>query len=230
MTKALAYAIFGARGTGKGAGARQLIDRTIKPARLLVFDFKNDPGPSMADVGTPIASLADLARAAQAPRFRLRYLVRHDGPLSAVEQFEYFCSIAWAAGDLLMWADELAEVTKANRAPPTWRRCVNVGRDYSYQGRRRWLSILGTSQRPAEVDKSFIANCDVVRSGRLGYLSDARELAAGWGVDPRELMHLPDLSYLQKRADRAEIERGTLSFGNAPASSSKKTATRRRTA
>jgi hypothetical protein len=229
VSKALAYAIFGARGTGKGAGSRQLIDRVIKPPRLMVFDFKNDPGPSMEGVGVPVHSLADLARAAQAPRFRLRYMVRHDGHLSPVDQFEGFCAIAWQAGNLLMWPDELAEVTKANRAPPTWRRCVNVGRDYSVGGVRKWLSILGTSQRPAEVDKSFIANCDVIRTGRLGYLSDAKELAAGWGCDPRELMHLPDLSWIEKRADKAELTRGVLTFSNAqPAPAKKSSAAKKR--
>jgi hypothetical protein len=211
--KALAIAIFGARGTGKGAGTRQLIDRTLRPPRLMVFDFKNDPGPSMAGVGVPITSLADLARAAQAPRFRLRYLVNHAGKLSPVEQFEGFCEIAWEAGNLLMWVDELAEVTKATKAPPVWRRCVNVGRDYEVRGVRKWLAIVGTAQRFNEVDKSFIGNCDIVRTGRLGNPPDAKAIATAWGCDQRELLTLPDLHYIEKRAGQAELRRGVLSFG-----------------
>jgi hypothetical protein len=228
VTKALAYAVFGARGTGKGAWVRRQIDRVIKPPRLLVFDFKNDPGPSMEGVGLPVYSLADLARMAQAPRFRLRYIVNHAGPLSPVEQFEFFCEIAWRAGNLLMWVDELPEVTSARKPPPIWRRCVNVGRDYRIGTERKWLSIIGSGQRMREVDKAFIANCDVVHTGRLGYASEAQELAGAWGCDYRTLMQLPDLHFVEKRADRAELVRGVLTFDHKPTPAAKKTPARKR--
>lgn len=209
-TKALAIAAFGARGTGKTAWVKQQI-QLQKPKRLLVWDFKHDP--PLRDVGTPISSLPDLIRACAAPAFQLRYLVNHGADI--VAQFDLFCLLAWKAGDLTMFVDELPEVTKANRAPPAWRRCVNVGREYSDGGKVKRLAIIGAGQRPAECDKTFIANCDVIHTGRLGDIGDAKRIAASWGCDAAELANLPDLHWVEKRADTATLSRGVLRFSNA---------------
>jgi hypothetical protein len=109
-----------------------------------------------------------------------------------------------------MFVDELAEVTRASRAPPTWRRCVNVGREYA--DGTKWLSIIGVSQRAAEVDKSFINNADVIHVGRMANLDDARMFGRMWGIDPAEIASLPDLHWIEKQASVAGVQRGVLSF------------------
>lgn len=209
--KALTWAAFGARGTGKTAWVKQLI-MAQRPARLMVWDFKHDP--SLTDVGTPFTALPEFIRACGARSFAARFLPDHGADMAA--QFDLFCRAAWAAGDVLVFVDELPEVTKANRAPPAWRRLVNVGREYQHGGKVKRVAIIGAGQRPAECDKSFIANADVVHVGRLGNAADAAEMARSWGIAARELMDLPDLHYLEKRADSSEIHRGVLRFGNAP--------------
>lgn len=207
--KALAMAAFGARGTGKTAWVKQQIARD-KPGRLLSWDFKHDP--SLNDgMGDPVTDLASIARGATAARFKLRYLVDHNKDIT--EQFDLFCRIAWAAGDLTLFVDELPEVTKANRAPPAWRKAVNVGREYrGNDGKLKHLTIIGAGQRPAECDKSFIANCDVIHTGRLGDMGDAKRIASAWGCNPAELATMPDLHWVEKRADSAELTRGILKF------------------
>lgn len=206
--KALAIAAFGARGTGKTAWIKQLV-RQQKPGRLLAWDFKHDP--SLQDgMGQSVESLGEVARIARGKRFAVRYLVDHKKDITA--QFDLFCRIAWAAGDLWLFVDELPEVTKANRAPPAWRRCVNVGREYKDAGTVKRLTIIGAGQRPAECDKSFIANCDIIHVGRLGDMGDAKRIAAAWGINPAELATMPDLQWVEKRADSAELTRGKLTF------------------
>lgn len=207
QAKALALAAFGARGTGKTAWVKQQIER-MRMARLMVWDFKHDP--SLADLGTAYTDLGAFIRACSGGRFAARYLVDHGKDMQA--QFELFCLAAWAVGDLLMFVDELPEVTKANKAPPAWRRCVNVGREYREGGKVKRLSIIAAGQRPAECDKSFIANCDVVHTGRLGDFADAQKMARSMGVDQQELMNLPDLHWIEKRADAPGVTRGVLSF------------------
>lgn len=208
--KALTYAAFGARGTGKTAWVKQLIGR-LRPARLMVWDFKHDP--SLQDLGHAFASLAECIEAMRAKRFAVRYLVNHAGDVQA--QFDLFCKAAWAAGDVLVFVDELPEVTKANKAPQAWRQLVNVGREYQHGGKVKRVAIIGAGQRPAECDKSFIANADVVHVGRLGNASDAQAMARSWGLQQRELMDLPDLHWREKRAESPQIFSGVLSFGNA---------------
>ncbi len=210
-SKALAIAAFGARGTGKTAWVKQQI-AAAKPSRLIVWDFKHDP--SLRDVGKPFTSLPDFIRAMVAPSFQIRYLVEHAGDVHA--KFDLFCKAAWKAGDLLMFVDELPEVTKANKAPQAWRQCVNIGREYRDGGKIKKLSIIGAGQRPAECDKSFIANCDVIHTGRLGDIADAKKMASSWGINAADLANLKDLEWIEKRADRPEITRGTLTFAKTP--------------
>lgn len=206
--KALTYAAFGARGTGKTEWVKQLIGR-LKPARLMVWDFKHDP--ALEAMGTAYAALPDFIVACREKRFSLRYLVNHKADIHV--QFDLFCKAAWAAGDVVVFVDELPEVTKANKAPQAWRQLVNVGREYKHDGRVKKVAIIGAGQRPAECDKSFIANADVVHVGRLGNASDAQAMARSWGLNQREFMDLPDLHWREKRADTIEIQRGVLSFG-----------------
>lgn len=207
--KALVLAAFGARGTGKTAWVKQQIN-AMKPTRLMIWDFKHDP--ALDGVGTPFTSLGAFILALKKPTFKARYLVDHSRDFHA--QFELFCLAAWEAGCVLMFVDELPEVTKANKAPPAWRRCVNIGRDYrlpSTQG-PQYISIIGVGQRTKECDKSFIGNADVVHTGRLTNVADAKELAQSLGCDFRELLTLPDLHWIERRVGQIEPTRGKLSF------------------
>lgn len=206
--KALAAAAFGARGTGKTEWVKRWV-AGLKARRMLVWDYKHDPS-LREGMGEPVSSLGALARGVQDKAFKLRYMVNHNAdPLA---QFDMFCRIAYAAGDLVMFVDELPEVTKANRAPPAWKKCVNVGREYMDEGRIKSLTIVGAAQRPAEVDKTFMANLDIIHTGRLGDMGDAKRIAQAWGIRPDELAKLPDLHWIEKRADHPELTRGILTF------------------
>lgn len=206
-TKALMLGAFGARGTGKTAWVRQQIN-AAKPARLAIWDFKHDP--ALVDLGTAYTDLGAFIRALKAKAFKARFLVNHAGDIHA--QFELFCLACWEAGCLLMFVDELPEVTKSNKAPPAWRRCVNVGRDYVVNGARKWLAIIGAGQRPAECDKSFISNCDVIHSGRLANPADAKAMADAMGCEWQGLLRMPDLDWVERRAGDMEPLRGRLTF------------------
>lgn len=208
--KALTIAAFGARGTGKTAWIVQQLQQAT-PERLMVWDFKHDA--ALRTLGTPYAEWPRFVAACGRPRFAARYLPDHGRDIH--QQFDAFCRVAWAAGCLVMFVDELPEVTRANKAPPAWRRCVNVGRDYD--GGTKWLSIIAAGQRPTEVDKSFLSNCDVIHTGRLSYAEDARMFGRMWGIDAAEIINLPDLAWLEKQASVAEVQRGTLVFKKKPA-------------
>jgi hypothetical protein len=211
QAKALTIAAFGARGSGKTAYVKQHLAQA-RPDRLLVWDHKHDP--SLADLGKAYKgqkAWALFVKAAQLAHFSLRYLPDHE--LDINKQFSAFCQLAWHAGNLTMFVDELPEVTKANRAPPMWRKCVNVGRSYSlWNGNHSALSIIGAGQRAAECDKSFTGNADVVHCGRLANTMDAKAMAVLLGCKEQELMQLPDLHWIERHAGRIDPVRGVLSF------------------
>lgn len=216
MTKALMVGVFGARGTGKNAWTMQQL-ATARPPRLVVWDHKHDP--TMATLGQGFTDLGACIRAMRGKRFALRYLPDHGGDVAA--QFDVFCRACFLVGNLCMVVDELPEVTKANRAPAAWRQCVNVGRLYrGADGVERSLVIFGLGQRPSECDKSFMNNLDVLHTGRVAQATDARTLADLLNVDHRELMRLPDLQWIERRAGQAEPLRGVLTFKKKSAASS----------
>jgi hypothetical protein len=210
VSKALCVAAFGARGTGKTAFVVQWLTRHGGP-RVLIWDFKDDP--TLRELGQPVHSLAELARLAKAKTFRLRYVVDHSKDLA--KQFDDFCLVAWTASRLTMAVCELPEVTKAHKAPVLWRRCVNVGREYTAPGGaygQGFLSIVVDAQRSAEVDKSLIGNADILHVGRMTNPSDAREMADFLGVPHTEIMRLPDLHWIERRAGTIDPIRGVLTF------------------
>lgn len=206
--KAEVVLALGARGTGKTAW---MVRQCERDKRLMVWDFKGDP--NLRGIGERHTDLGTLIRATAAPSFRLHYVVNHFQDIGA--QFDLFCRAGWRAGRLKMFVAELPEVTKANRAPASWRRCVNIGRDYEHEGQRLWLAIIAEAQRLPEIDKSIIGNCDVIHAGRLGNLADCKLIASMWGCAPSELATLPDLHWIERHAKRADLARGVLSFGNA---------------
>lgn len=203
QSKALTVLAFGARGTGKTYWARQYIEAQ-RPARLIVWDYKNDP--TLNGLGKTCTSLPEFIRALAAPTFQLRYLVNHGADIK--QQFDLFCRAAWRAGCLMMYVCELPEVTRAGSAPAAWRRCVNVGREYQEAGQRKWLSIVADGQRPPEVDKSVITNADIVHTGRLVFEDDAKAMARLMRCDPSELMTLADWHWIERRAGQIEPLRG----------------------
>ena len=70
---------------------------------------------------------------------------------------------------------------------------------------------MGTSQRPAQVDKEFLGNADVLHAGRL-IGADADGVARIMGAKPTELENLPDLHWLERRQGATSVTRGVLSF------------------
>lgn len=203
--KPFRWAVFGATGTGKTAWTLQQL-RAMRPRRLMVWDPKHDH--TLQDLGTAYRDWAEFVRACKAKAFQARYLMNHD--CDQHEQFAAFCALAWREGNVVMFVDELAEVTQASRAPGAWRKIVNVGR--SYDEGKKSISIIGASQTPTEVDKSFLGNCDLIHTGRLGNVSAAKLFAQQWGISAAEISGLPPLHWLEKRDTSAEIKRGVLTF------------------
>lgn len=174
--------ILGAQGSGKSWAVKRAI--LEHRGRVLVWDWKDD------HYTIPAVSLGELARRALTTR-ALRVRPDFDSPRTIAQQFDLFCRIAWAvqladpATDCLFVVEELSEVTSASWAPPAWRRVCVQGRAYGF-------SVIGTTQRPAFVDKSFTTNATWIRCGRLGDVLDARVMSQRLGVALVDLQRLPD--------------------------------------
>lgn len=200
--KAEIVAVLGASGSGKSAYIKGEIRRR-RPARSIIYD----PEGEYLAFGRRVESLAAvhsvLIQAAGGKPFKLVF-APHADPAKAIKQYDMLCRMAFFAGDVLFVAEELADVTTPQRAPVGWSMV-------SRRGRKRGVEVIGASQRPANIDKNFLANCSRVRSGRLLYEADARAVGAVLGVDWRELLALPPLHYFEREAPAPAV-RGVLTF------------------
>lgn len=169
-------AVIGASGTGKSFYVKETLLRR-PPARLFVWDFKRE----YDQVAHPV-SLTEAARAARAPRFHIVFQPDMDAQRRA-EEFALFCRLAYAAGAATLLVEELAFITRPSYAPPAWRMMTCTGR---HEG----MQVIGTSQRPAQIDKDFLGSATRIHVSRLNDENDVRVMAAILGVDKARIRNL----------------------------------------
>ncbi len=198
-------AYIGASGSGKGVSIREHMGAT-KPKRLMVWDPLHEYG----GFARRVDSLAKLARAVKAGNFAVSY---YPGPnvKDFPEKFAMFCRIAFAAGNLTMLVEELADVTSPSHAPLEWSNCTR-------KGRHRGLRIVAASQRPASIDKDFLGNCTYIRCFTLRYPADRAALAGAMDVPLPDINSLSTvegesetvITYLEKDFRAGKTQRSTI--------------------
>lgn len=185
----------GASGSGKSLYIKGIL-RARNPDRLLIWDPLNEYHP----FGAVQKKLEALREACKAPAFRLVFQPSGD-PVQARKQFDVFCQIAYAAGNLCLVCEELAFVTSPSFAPAGWAMVT-------LKGRHKGLEVFGASQRPAAVDKNFFGNATLIRTGRLNFASDIKVLANVLQVPPAEVQSLQPLDFIERDMGTGAICRG----------------------
>lgn len=193
--KASIVAVMGASGSGKSLFLKAEL-RRLKPRRLIVWDALGE----YTEFGTAANSLGDLLAAAKNAVFRCIFRPDRD-PLKARAQFDGLCRIAFAAGDCVLVAEELAFVTSPSFAPPGWSECT-------LKGRHRGLRIYGASQRPASIDKHFFGNATSIRTGRLNFARDVKVLADVLQVPAAQVQGLQPLQWVSRDMATGKITAG----------------------
>lgn len=171
--KAKIYAVIGASGTGKSSYIKGELLRNY--SRLLVWSplEKTDQYAAFCK-GFTVHKITDLVGAVQAGRKAIVYVPSGDDK-AVKRQFDFFCRIVWELVGATVLVEELSRVTMPSWSPPAWRNLSTAGR---HQG----LTIIGVSQRPAQIDKDFLGNCTEVRCYRVNYDNDAKVMADTLGL------------------------------------------------
>ena len=195
--KAVIIAVMGASGSGKSAFIKQTIRKEL-PRRLMIFD----PMKEYGDFGEVVTTAGALLAKAKGDTFAICFQPVSD-PDMMKRQFDYFCTLAHAVGNLTMICEELSFVTSPSKAPPGWSAVTLTGR-------HRKLRVYGSSQRPASIDKNFFSNATKVRTGRLNYAADIKTLANVLGVDVKQIQDLLPLEYLERDMGSGKVTAGKL--------------------
>lgn len=201
--KANIWAVMGQSGTGKGAWIKARL-RKLKPKRILILD----PQDEYHEFADPVTSAAALAQAVvkggDTGVFRVRYVF----PKTCTKDhfakvFDLSCQLAYAARNCIFLPEELSNFTTASWAPPLWKRMCNSGR---HEG----VHVIGASQFPAQIDKSFLSNATIVHCGFLGEKPHRQAVAQKMDVNPDMIRDLPDLHYLEWHREGRKLVRGTI--------------------
>jgi len=193
QARAQIEAYIGATGSGKGVSiARRLAE--LKPRRLLIWDPRAEYGKHARQVS--MSEAVKIVGTSNGGPFTLR--VVPDGKVALSDVFALLCKLAFRVGDMVFLAEELSDVTKASWAPPAWRQCIT-------QGRHQGLHLIGATQRPALIDKTFLSAATVVRCFMLGYHDDCKTMGKELRVPEAAIELLATVEDETKRPTRTTI-------------------------
>lgn len=194
------WAVVGASGTGKGLWIKQQL-RELAPARLVVWDFMDEYGDFAKRVPTLRGVLEAMKRAGAEGPLRIRYCPRGAGEKALRREFEMLCELVYAWEQCCFIAEELANVTTPGWAPPAWRKMTT-------SGRHARVHVIGPTQTPALVDKSFLGNATLIHCGPLREANHRIAVARAMDIDPGRIAALVKLQFLEKDFDTGEVRVG----------------------
>lgn len=207
--KADIIAVIGASGTGKSSYIKGELLRKYR--RLLIWSPLEETDRYADFCGGVVTTKITAFIAAVKAGTKAIIFVPSGDSGAVKKQFDLFCRVVWETEGAHVLVEELSRVTMASWSPPAWK-------NLSTAGRHKGLTIIGTSQRPASIDKDFLGNCTEVRCYRVNYDTDAKVMADSLGLEtdyatpgpqgqarqvkaPKRLRELPNFHYFHKNAD-----------------------------
>ncbi|MCU7841828.1 MAG: hypothetical protein KZQ94_20940 [Candidatus Thiodiazotropha sp. (ex Troendleina suluensis)] len=186
--------VCGGSGSGKSAWVKKQIARA---RRLLVWDVNDEYA------GLRITNRRDLISAVKGNKTK-SFKIRYVPSVVTAEEFSFFCDVAFIAGNLVVVAEETADVTSPSKAPPGWGKVVR-------RGRHQRLTVYGITQRPAESDKTIIGNATLIHCCMLKRAEDRKYMAREMGISIDEVDRLKPLEWVEV-TDRGQKKTGKLRF------------------
>jgi hypothetical protein len=196
------WAVLGASGSGKGLWIKGEL-RRLKPPRLLIFDQMDEYGEFAKPAASLQALLGELKATGSGKPGKWRYVPRGAAAKAVKLEFEAFCSLVYAWGNCTFVAEELANVTSPGYAPPAWRRMTT-------SGRHAGIHVIGTSQTPALIDKTFLGNATLIHCGPLREASHRQTVARSMDVPVDDLAKIQPLEWIEKRWSTGEVAKGVV--------------------
>lgn len=188
----------GSSGSGKSFKVKSKI---AKAKRLIIFDPDDEYG-ELANIQTVKNAQALLALVKRNPKGPLRVRFVANG----VAAFDVWAKIAFAWGNCVAVAEEIAGVTSPGKAPAGWHTLVS-------RGRKRGITIYAVTQRPSESDKTILGNISRIWVGRMARAKDRKYMAAELDVHTDDITELKALDYLERDMLSNTVIRGNSKAG-----------------
>lgn len=187
--------ICGNSGTGKSSTIKEHVK---KARRVIVFDPDDEYGDITGFKRVyNVSELIALLMAHQHKSLKVAFVAE------GVKAFELWCSCVFNWGECLAVAEEIADVTTPSKAPQQWGRLIRRGRKYNIQ-------IMAVTQRPAEADKTILANAAVIRVCALGREGDRVAISREIQIDLKTLSKMVPLDWVQFHRKDLSLRAGRL--------------------
>lgn len=202
------WAVIGASGTGKGLWIKQQLG-AIKPPRLVCWDFKNEYGDFARAIATTGEIRKAMIQAGDSGPLCVRYMPHGAGDKAVRKEFETLCELVYAWGHCTFIAEELSNVTTPGWAPAAWRKMTTSGRHEA-------VHIIGATQNPALVDKTFLGNCTLVHVCALREYPHRQYVARSIDCSLERVTALQKFQFLERDYDTGELREGWVSVPGKP--------------
>lgn len=196
------WAVIGASGTGKGLWIKQQLAE-LQPARLVVWDFMAEYGEHARQAATLESIRTDMIRAGKTGPLRVRYVPRATEEKALRKEFETLCALVYAWGGCMYVAEELSNVTTPGWAPPAWRKM-------STSGRHVGVTLIGVTQNPALIDKTYLSNCTLVHVSALRNNAHREYVAREIDCPVEKITALEPFHYIERDHTARELRTGVV--------------------
>lgn len=209
------WGVVGASGTGKGLWIKRELKR-LNPRRLVIWDFKKEYD-GWGNITSSLREVrAAMIKAGDGP-LRIRYLTQAAKQQDMQAEFQVLCELVYAWQHCVFLAEELANVTTPSWAPASWRKMTTSGR---HEG----IHIIGATQTPALVDKTFLGNCTLLHCCALREANHRKAIARSMDITEAEVASLVKLEYIEKDFNSGAHTRGFVAIPGQKATARPKTA------
>ncbi len=191
--------------SGKSTPIKAMIKDPKKAKRVLVWDAKNEYGPSLGL--TVIKTLTDLLLALKTTKNNGRFSYVPTG--FDKKEFDHFCRLAhtWnRQKEAIIVIEELAAVTNTGKASGYWGVLVN-------QSLGLGATLFATVQRGQEVDKSVMNAASYLYVCQHNTDDDARYMAKKLGVNINQIPRKP-LAFSLWSPSKGLLSQGGVTFKN----------------
>lgn len=181
--------VIGQRGCGKSYLARGL--QKMWPRRIIIDSLSEYSDKD----GVQVFSFQEysdflIQRKADGADFVLIYQFDPETRLSEVE-FEELLRVAFYFGNIQLVIEEVQLYSTPHHLPHWLKKCLLVGRHQN-------LSLMFTSQRPGEINKTIISQCAHIFVGKIVEGNDLRYVSYFLGDQADKLPSLPDRRFIYR--------------------------------
>lgn len=187
------FMIFGKRGSGKSTLGKQL--QKAFPRRIvldLMHEYKADSKNKFSFEVNTVENLARVMIAIQKngiSKFEIIFKRPINRDLSESDMETLF-QLVYNFGDVLLVIEEIHTYMKREWMPLWLKNLTTLGR-------HKGVGIMGTSQRPAEVSKTFVSMCSHVFVGRMFERNDVNYFLNSTNIPENKLRNIEPFHFFR---------------------------------